>query len=155
MISWWIPRVYFNSFSVLSTIPQKYLNEIRQYVFLSFQLFNLIITQDTRKISNGDLRKALLDHLSKSSTGLPSPPIPHQQPQPSWGSLLVTRKTIKPKETTSLLVAFALLTSAKQLVSIISLFKTLFSWVISCNYALCFQRKHSWSALYWFHTLNR
>ena len=80
MISWWIPRVYFNSFSVLSTIPQKYLNEIRLYVFLSFQLFNLIITQDTRKISNTNLGKALLDHLSKSSTGLPSPPIPHQQP---------------------------------------------------------------------------
>ena len=79
---------------VLSTIPPNYLNGVilpldfilwctkwsGQYVFLSPQLFNVIITQGTRKISNADLKKALLDHLSKSSTGLPSPPIPHQQP---------------------------------------------------------------------------
>ena len=81
--------------SVLLTIPSKYLNEListldlilwctkwnEWSVFLSFQLLNhhaSRITQGTRKISNTNLKKALLDHLSKSSTGLPSPPIKYE-----------------------------------------------------------------------------
>ena len=92
MLSYQVPWVHFHSFSVLLTISPKYLNEListldlllwctkwnEWSVFLSFQLLNLIITQGTRKISNDNLKKALLDHLSKSSTGLPYPPIKYE-----------------------------------------------------------------------------
>ena len=76
----------FPFFFGFSTIPPKYLNEVIwtligcNPVVYKMERSVCFSLSSTRKINKADLKKALLDHLSKSSTGLPFPPIPHQQP---------------------------------------------------------------------------